>query len=91
MATPTLDIRDLIEMAGGARAVAKASKATDCSVGFDAVYKWQHNGIPDDHWPLMMKLTDIPLDVIYAANQRVKRKKRRARRNSENDSEHRAA
>lgn len=92
MPTPILSIREIIEMVpGGAEAIAKASRSTDLPIGVEAVFKWRKNGIPDGHWPLVMRLADLPLDVIYSANQRVKRKKRREKRNSESSSEHRAA
>lgn len=74
------DIRDLIKRAGGAPVISEASQKTDNPVGVDAVYKWQHNGVPDDHWPLMMRLTGVSLDVIFNANQSLKRRRRRQAR-----------
>lgn len=74
------NIRDLIRMADGAPRISEASQKTDNPVGVDAVYKWQHNGIPDDHWPLMMRLTGVSLDVIFTANQLLKRRRRRQAR-----------
>lgn len=66
----------MIKLAGGAEAVALASAASDHPVGVDAVYKWFHNGIPDDHWPLIMSRAGVSVDDIYRANQAVKGQKK---------------
>lgn len=58
-------ITDIIEAAGGA---AKIAAATDGAVTADAVYKWQKNGIPDRHWPIVMPLAGATPDELLAAN-----------------------
>lgn len=59
-------VREIIEAAGGAPAIAKASEGT---VTVDVVYKWQQNRrIPDNHWPLVMPLASATADEMLAAN-----------------------
>lgn len=59
-------VREIIESAGGAPAIAKASEGT---VTVDVVYKWQQNRrIPDNHWPLVMPLANATADEMLAAN-----------------------
>jgi hypothetical protein len=72
-----MSTRALIKLAGGAEAVSLASAETDHPVGVDAVYKWFHNGIPDDHWPLIISRAGVSVDDIYRANQDVKGQKKR--------------
>jgi hypothetical protein len=80
MAKP-ITIRELIKLApGGAPAIAEASQRTDHPIGVDAVYKWRLIGIPDHHWPLMLRLTGVSLDAIFNANQSLRRRRRRQSR-----------
>lgn len=62
-------------VAEAARLIAKESKKTDFPIEVDAVYKWPRNGIPDHHWPVMIKLTGTSVDALYAANQALRRSK----------------
>lgn len=69
-------IKDIIEEAGGVKTIAshfpkKINKTTGEPVGrAAAVYKWEKLGIPERHWPLLMKLSDrITLDRLFMANR----------------------
>lgn len=61
----TLTIAQIIEMAGGAVAVAAAS---DGAFKKDAVYKWPTIGVPDRHWHILTERAGVTPDQIYAAN-----------------------
>jgi hypothetical protein len=76
-------VDDIIEQAGGARAIATASEKTDHPVGFDAVYKWPKSGIPQWHWPLLQALTKLKIQDFYEANRAVERSTRRKRASAE--------
>lgn len=58
-------IQQIIKDSGGARFVAESSNG---SFKTDAVWKWQQNGIPDPHWPLIIRLSGATPDELYAAN-----------------------
>lgn len=67
------NISDIIKAAGGARKIHEASGPIDEATGkrpltYDAVYKWEKNGIPDRHWPLVMSLTETSPAELYEAN-----------------------
>lgn len=62
-ASPT--IPEIIDRAGGAITIAKES---DSGISADAVYKWPKIGIPDRHWPLVMRLSGVSADEMLAAN-----------------------
>lgn len=59
-------IRQIIKKAGGAVAIASQPDADSISV--EAVYKWPKIGIPDRHWPLVMRLSGATADELLAAN-----------------------
>ncbi len=61
-------IPDVIRSAGGPAAIIKASEAAGTPITRDAVYKWRQTGIPDRHWPVLIGLTDLHPDDLYAAN-----------------------
>lgn len=63
------NIRQIINAAGGATAI---SKASDGTIKADAVYKWPHIGIPDRHWPIVMPLAGATADEMLAANVAVR-------------------
>lgn len=58
-------IPDIIKRAGGAAAIEAASGG---EVTAAAAYKWQKIGIPDRHWPLIMRLTGVTADELLQAN-----------------------
>jgi len=59
------EIKQIINDAGGAAAVAAASNG---EFKVDAVYKWPSIGIPDRHWPLIIRLASTDPEELYAAN-----------------------
>ncbi len=58
-------LKEIIEAAGGPGAIAAAS---DGGVTAEAVYKWRKIGIPDRHWPLLMRMCAVSADELLAAN-----------------------
>lgn len=66
--TPTLTIAEIIDRAGGPKAIADASRLTADPFSKDAVYKWGKGGIPDRHWPIIIALTRLDVAAIYSAN-----------------------
>ena len=64
--TTTITVRSIIASAGGAAAIETASNG---SLQRGAVYKWPQIGIPDRHWPLLMRLSGASADEMLAANQ----------------------
>jgi hypothetical protein len=75
-------ITDIIAAAGGAEVIAaklpkKVNKRTGEKVDrASAVYKWKKLGIPERHWPLLLKLSDeITVDALFAANRRARGEK----------------
>jgi hypothetical protein len=63
-------VRKIIEDAGGPAIVAYAvAEVGGKEIGIDAVYKWQHNGIPDRYWSAIIPLAGVTADEIFAANE----------------------
>ena len=72
-------VETIIDEAGGAPRIARASAKTDNPIKVDAVYKWPKKfGIPERHWSLVMSLTNRSLEDIYAANRAVRNGKAKA-------------
>lgn len=73
-------IRDLIDRAGGPKAIATASRKSRSRVSFYAPQKWALRGaIPPEHWDLIMELAGVSLEVVYEAHRdRVRPKQPRA-------------
>jgi hypothetical protein len=72
---PQNPVAAIIERAGGAPVIAEKSKTEEESCGelsAAAVYKWQQIGIPDRHWPLIIKLADTTPTELYEANKAVR-------------------
>jgi len=65
----TMTVREIVKDCGGAIAVAAASQRTACPVTDEAVFKWYRNGIPEDHWPMIMELSGRTVEQIYQANR----------------------
>lgn len=64
-------IEQIISDAGGARAIEAAAPVSDGKPAFktDAVYKWPTIGIPDRHWPILIKLAGATPDELFEANR----------------------
>ena len=62
-------VRKIIEDAGGPAFVVSAVLEAGGWIGIDAVYKWQHNGIPDRYWSAIIPLAGVTADEIFAANE----------------------
>ncbi len=58
-------VTQIIELAGGPAVIADASKGR---IKKDAVYKWPNIGIPDRHWPVIIKLAEVSPDELFFAN-----------------------
>ena len=58
-------VDEIIRDAGGARAIHEASEG---DITRDAVYKWPSIGIPDRHWPILIKLARSTPDELFQAN-----------------------
>lgn len=62
-------IIEIIRDAGGARGI---EAATEGRIKSDAVYKWSANGIPDRHWPVLIKHAGASPDELFEANRAVR-------------------
>lgn len=70
------DIKTIIDDAGGPKKIAKASEKTDWVIVAKSVYDWPQIGIPDRHWPILIKLARATAHELMEAN-RVARRARR--------------
>lgn len=82
-------VTEIIELAGGAAVIAGASRGR---IKKDAVYKWPNIGIPDRHWPIIIRLADVSPDELYFANCKARKslsekRSRKLLRRSETTSE----
>lgn len=58
-------VSEIIEAAGGAQAIEIASAG---QISRAAVYKWPGIGIPDRHWPVLIRLADTNAEELFRAN-----------------------
>lgn len=66
----TRTIREIIEAAGGAAAIAaKHAAEHDQKLTVDAVYKWRHSGIPDRYWSTIKPMAGADEAELFAANE----------------------
>lgn len=65
MAREIPTVQEIIAKAGGPRVIAEASGGV---IGVEAPYKWPKIGIPDRHWPLVMRLSGATADELLKAN-----------------------
>lgn len=84
--TYTIDMKTLkqiMDAAGGATKIAEQTGKTKRGVspkkvGYNAVYKWMNNGIPDIYWTLIIKMAKAygkptSADEIFKANKAVRK------------------
>lgn len=69
-------VRDIIKECGGAPRIALESKrlhaidpVTYRVAGIKSVYNWPNSGIPEWHWPVVMKLSGLTERDIFKANR----------------------
>ena len=75
-----MDVADIIKQAGGASAVAAASRKTRKSVNRRAVYDWAIDGVPDWQVSLVSKLSGVPESEIREASEVLRRKRKKKSR-----------
>lgn len=71
-----MTVRDIIKDCGGAPRIAEESRRLHALdpvlyrvTGLKAVYKWTESGIPEWHWPVVMKLSRHDEKAIHRANR----------------------
>lgn len=70
-----LTVSELIKRAGGVEKISALSMTTDAPVTPSAVHKWRANGIPELHWPIFIDQTGVSVEMIYRANEALRRSK----------------
>lgn len=75
-----MTVREIIKDCGGAPRIAEESKRLHALdpvlyrvAGLKAVYKWTESGIPEWHWPVVMKLSRYDEKSIHRANRDLQR------------------
>lgn len=72
------NVRQLIEDAGGPKKIADASLKTKKPITAKSVYDWPQIGIPDRHWPILIKLAKATVEELYEANRAARARPRKA-------------
>lgn len=73
-------VRQIIKDAGGPERIAAASvkaSARDAEtpkVSVKGVYNWVRIGIPEKHWPLMLRLAKADAGEVYRANRMLRQR-----------------
>lgn len=70
-------IADIIELAGGERAIADATQNGPKPIDPPAVRRWVNRGIPDVHWSVLIRLAGVTIEELYAANRKAPGRQRR--------------
>ncbi len=66
------NIKQIIEDAGGPKKIAEAAKKTRWDITFKSVYDWPRIGIPDRHWPILIRLAKASADELLEANKKAR-------------------
>jgi hypothetical protein len=67
-----LTVKQIVERAGGASAIARAAEERGVKLKVFAVYKWSKIGIPQKHWTLVTSMSQVSAQQIFEANERLK-------------------
>lgn len=72
-------IRSIIDLVGGAKAVADATQGSEKEISTKAVHKWMSPGgtIPEVHWSLIIRLAEekghqLTAEDLFDANSRAR-------------------
>lgn len=65
MNSAPLTVQEIVKRCGGPSVLEELSKG---DLTHWAVYKWYKNGIPEDRWELVMRLSDVTITDLYVAN-----------------------
>lgn len=70
MTSAPLTVQEIVKRCGGP---SKLEALSPGDLTHWAVYKWYKNGIPEDRWELVMRLSDVSVTDIYEANAALRR------------------
>ncbi len=59
-----LTVQQIVARCGGAPSISARSDVSSW-----AVYKWYRNGIPNEHWDLLMEMSGVTAAEIHQANR----------------------
>lgn len=65
MSSHPLTVQEIVKRCGGPSILEEGSPG---DLTHWAVYKWYKNGIPEDRWALVMRLSGVSVTDIYEAN-----------------------
>ena len=65
-------IKQIIQDAGGPKKIAAASKRTRWSISAKSVYDWPAIGVPDRHWPILIRLAAASAHELMEANAKAR-------------------
>ncbi len=63
------NVRQIIEDAGGPQKIAEAARKTRWKIKSKSVYDWPRIGIPEKHWPVMIRLAETSPQELHEANE----------------------
>jgi hypothetical protein len=90
-ATQELDVKAIIQRAGGAKRLSERSaELARCHqakfVAEKTIYSWIESGIPEKHWGFVMPECGVTEEVLHRCNEEIRRRPRssgRPRKRSE--------
>lgn len=65
-----MTLSDLIDKAGGPKAIAEASQAHAHKMTFRGVQQWRRRGIPATHYDLVAKLSGVDVATIHRIDRK---------------------
>jgi len=79
MVRDMITVADIIGRCGGVSAIEERSFESQHAITHWAARKWLVNGIPRDHFELVMRIGGVSADDIIVANKAIKRRSRAAK------------
>lgn len=65
-----MNVREIIAR-GNVHKISEASGEAGRPITVKGIYKWHSIGIPQKHWPVVMRLADVTETELYEANRQL--------------------
>lgn len=70
---PQESVREIIDLCGGAQAIADAAAAYGRPIERKSVYNWMRIGIPEKYWDVLRCMTQVSIERLHSVNEAVRR------------------
>ena len=87
----TRTIKQIIQAAGGPKKIAAATQKTARPISSKSVYDWPTIGIPERHWPVLIKLAKSSPEELMRVNAKARASRPLPAKGAKRETDRRAA